>query len=94
MNGSIQGEKIQRTGDTPAAYLGDSLLMMSVEKGQYFSLNGVGTRIWELIENPTSEARLVQQLVTEYDVTGEVCAAQVAGFLATLRHRDLLRDVA
>ena len=92
MNGSICEKRIQRTCDTPAAYLGESLLIMSVEKGQYFSLNGVGTRIWELVENPTTQNALVQQLITEYEVTAEVCAAQVAAFLAALRQRDLLRD--
>jgi hypothetical protein len=94
MNVGIQDKRIQRTGDTLGASLGESLLMMSVEKGQYFSLNGVGARIWELIENPTTQAALVQQLVTEYEVTSEVCAAQVAAFLAALRQRDLLSDVA
>jgi hypothetical protein len=94
MNNEHCAERIQRTGDTPAAYLGDSLLMMSVEKGQYFSLNGVGTRVWELLERPTTQAALVQQLIEEYEVTAEVCAAQVAAFLAGLRLRDLLGDVA
>jgi len=96
MNGSLgENEKwIQRTGDMPAAYLGEILLIMSVEKGRYFSLNGVGTRIWELVETPTTQGALVQQLVTEFEVTPEVCAAQVAAFLAALRQRDLLGDVA
>lgn len=90
MNGRIQDERIQRVSDTPAAHLGESLLMMSLEKGQYFSLNGVGTRIWELIENPTTPAALVEQLVSEYEVTAEVCAAQVNAFLTALRQRNLL----
>jgi hypothetical protein len=94
MNESIQDEGIQRIGDAPTAYLGDSLLMMSVEKGQYFTLNAVGTRIWELLEKPTTQAALVRQLVTEYEVRPENCAAQVAAFLAALRQRDLLGDVA
>jgi hypothetical protein len=89
MNGMIQ-----RSLETPAAYLGDSLLMMSVEKGQYFSLNGVGTRIWELLENPTTEAALVEQLAAEYEVTAEVCAVQLVAFLAALRQRELLADAA
>jgi Coenzyme PQQ synthesis protein D (PqqD) len=93
MNESIQQESIQRTGDTPVAYLQETLLMMSVERGQYFSLNRLGTRIWELLENPTTEDTLVEQLTAEYDVTPEVCAAEVAAFLAALRHRELLADV-
>jgi hypothetical protein len=86
-------KKIQRAGDTPAAYIGDSLLMMSIEKGQYFSLNGVGARIWELLENPTTQPALVELLVGEYEVPRELCAAQVANFLGGLEQRGLLADV-
>jgi hypothetical protein len=93
MNEDALDVLIQRTGDTSAASLGNTLLMMSVQRGQYFSLNEVGTRIWELIERPTTQAALVQQLVAEYEVPADVCAAQVAAFLAALRERDLLGDV-
>jgi hypothetical protein len=85
MNGTIQ-----RIGDTPTAYLGESLLMMSVEQEKYFSLNEVGTRIWELLENPLTPPALVERLVSEYEVTVEECAAQVETFLARLRDRGLV----
>jgi hypothetical protein len=85
-------EKIQRAGDIPAAYLGESLLMMSIEQGQYFSLNGVGARIWELLEDPTTQPALVELLVGEYEVPEDLCAAQVGNFLAGLRQRGLLAD--
>lgn len=93
MSGSEAG-MIQRNNDNPAAYLGAILLMMSVAKGQYFSLNEVGTRIWELMQHPTTQADLVQHLVTEYEVPSDVCAAEVAVFVDALRQRDLLNDVA
>ncbi len=86
--------RFQRVGDVQAAALGESLLMMSVEKGQYFSLNGVGARVWELLERPTTERAVVESLVEEYEVTGEDCGRQVAKFLAALREHGLLRDVA
>jgi hypothetical protein len=86
-------ETIQRAGDVFSAALDDTLLMMSVERGQYFSLNPVATRIWELLEQPTTPAALVERLVGEYEVAPEECADQVAGFLAALRERGLLVDV-
>ena len=86
--------RFQRVGDIPAAYVGESLLMMSVEKGRYFSLNGVGARVWELLERPTTEGALVECLVGEFEVSAEECALQVAGFVRELRHHDLLHDVA
>jgi hypothetical protein len=83
-------ENIQRARDMPAARLGDNLLMMSLERGQYFSLNAVGTRIWELLEKPTTDAALLNRLIAEYDVPEEVCAEQLAVFLTRLQERGLL----
>lgn len=67
--------------------------MMNIKEGQYFSLNGVGSRIWDLMETPTEHALLVQQLTVEYDVPAEVCSEQVGSFLARLRDRGLLVEV-
>jgi hypothetical protein len=86
--------RFQRAGDVSGAHVGESLLMMSVEKGQYFSLNGVGARVWELLEHPTTERTLVESLAEEYEVTLEDCASQVVEFLSALREYDLLLDVA
>jgi hypothetical protein len=84
---------IQRSAEMPSAPLGDDLLMMSLDLGRYFSLNGVGKRIWEILEYPTQPAAIVRQLVEEYDVTEETCAMQVDDFLKKLRERGLLADV-
>jgi hypothetical protein len=85
---------IQRAGDVFTAVVDDTLLMMSVEKGQYFSLSGVGARIWELLEQPTTEAAIVEQLLAEYEVAPEDCAHQVAEFLSGLREGGLLAESA
>lgn len=85
--------RIKRNDDILTAPLDDTLLMMSVEQGKYFGLNGAGPRIWELLEQPIAEDELVEVLLAEYEVTRETCTAEVAAFLAGLRERDLLLDV-
>jgi len=84
---------IQRSEDTPWTTIEGEVLMMSIEKGQYFSLNAIGSRIWDLLETPTEHATLVRQLTEEYDVPAEVCREQVGSFLARLRDRGLLIEV-
>jgi hypothetical protein len=84
--------RIKRNDDILTAPLDDMLLMMSVEHGKYFGLNGAGPRIWELLEQPITDDQLVEALLDEYEVTREVCAAEVAAFLAGLRERHLLID--
>lgn len=83
-------EKLQRSNDLLGAAVGEELLMMSIEQGSYFSLNSVGARIWELLENPTSIEELVAALTGEYDVPADTCRAEVEKFLSALRERRML----
>ena len=84
---------IQRSTDTPSALIGEELLIMSLERGQYFSLNSVATRIWELLERPATPEALLLSLSEEYDVEPGICACQVSEFLAKLRELELITEV-
>lgn len=83
-------ERIKRSGDVLGAAIGEELLMMSVEKGSYFSLNAVGARIWELLEHPITLDEVVAHLMQEYDVPADACREETAKFLSALRERGLL----
>ena len=40
---------VSRRNDIDTTDLNGEIVMMDLEKGRYFSLNGVGSRIWEII---------------------------------------------
>lgn len=84
---------IRRADDVFASSMDDTLLMMSISRGQYYGLNGVGPRIWQLLEQPVTEDDIVQHLLQEYAVDEATCRREVTGFLAGLRERGLLQDV-
>ena len=84
---------IQRSTDTPSASLGDELLIMSLVRGQYFSLNPVATRIWELLEHPATPEALLSRLSDEYDIELGICADQLSEFLAKLRELGLVTEI-
>lgn len=83
-------QKLKRADDLLSAALDDELLMMSIEKGSYYSLNSVGARIWELLENPMTFDELVARLLEEYDISVETCRLEVENFVHALRERGLL----
>lgn len=85
--------KIQRNKDVLATEIDDVLLVLSVEKGMYFGMRGVGPHIWELLETPTTPEAMVQQLLTEYDIEPDACAEQVDTFINGLRVRGLLTEL-
>jgi len=58
--------------------------MMDMEKGKYFSLNPVATRIWDLLENPLSLDELCGLLMEEYEVEAEQCRTEVTEVIAEM----------
>ena len=59
---------VSRRNDIDTTDLNGEIVMMDLEKGRYFSLNGVGSRIWEIIEEPIGINKIVDCLLEEYDV--------------------------
>jgi hypothetical protein len=75
---------VRKQGDWLAAKVGDELVMMSAERGNYIGLSEVGARIWELLETPQDVNAVCARLQNEYDVTPDVCRAEVESFLNEL----------
>jgi len=84
---------IRRQGDWLSAKVGDELVMMSAEKGNYIGLSEVGARIWELIEAPSEVAAVCARLQQEYQVAPDTCRAEVESFLNELvKHGAIALD--
>jgi hypothetical protein len=80
---------ISRHPDMLSAEIGGEAVMMSIEKGAYFGLNPVATRIWDLIEQPKTVAELIDVINEEYDVEPAQCEADVQGFVADMIERGI-----
>ena len=66
-------------------------VMMNLDKGQYFMMNEVGSRIWELIEGNTSIVNIIETLTNEYQVDEETCENTVREFLGRLKDAELIK---
>ena len=75
---------VKKQGDWLAAKVGEELVMMSAESGNYIGLSEVGTRIWELIETPQEFETICTRLEQEFEVAPETCRAEVEEFLNEL----------
>ena len=53
---------VRRQGEWLSAKVGDELVMMSAETGDYLGLSEVGARIWELLETPQDAGALCGKL--------------------------------
>ena len=66
-----------RNNNTVSGRLSDELVMMDIDKGKYFSLNPVATRIWDLLVLPLTIDELCDRLMEEYEVDAEQCRTEV-----------------
>jgi hypothetical protein len=51
--------------------IGEETILLDTEGGRYFSLDPVGTRMWQLIREHGALRPAYDALLTEYDVTPE-----------------------
>lgn len=84
-------EKYYRNNEILDGNLEGSLVMMDIQKGKYFSLNPVGKRIWEMIEQPKSFDEITDLLQAEFEVTPEQCSSEVIEFLAKMEKSGIIK---
>ncbi len=48
--------------------LDDEAVLLDMDADQYFALNDLGMRIWQLLSENSSTDHAIQQLLQEYDV--------------------------
>lgn len=66
-------------------------VVLDLRNGVYFALNGVGTRIWELIREYGDRDRIREQLLLEFDVQPEELDRDLDRWLRDLEARGLCR---
>lgn len=59
-----------------------------------YTLNEVGARVWQLVDGQTPVAEIVQTITSEYEVSEEEAAADIAELLADWQEVGLVRAVA
>jgi DNA-directed RNA polymerase delta subunit len=56
--------------------LGEELMMLNTETGDYFNLNVSATKIWEMAEEPIRISEIVTELQDIYTVSEEECLTE------------------
>jgi hypothetical protein len=69
------------------------MVMVSMERGEYFGLNPIGTRIWGEIKTPKKVSDLCHILKPDYNVKGEQCEKDVLVFLNQMAEKRLVRII-
>jgi hypothetical protein len=81
---------VVRSVDQVSTLLEGEVVILNAKTGKYYSLNPVGSRIWELIERPVTFAAIVDAVTTEYEVDRGRCAADVDRILQAMLASGLI----
>jgi len=81
---------VARRPEPLTAPVDGELVMLDPRQGQYFGLDRIGHRIWELLERPQPIDALCAALQAQFDVSAETCRADVLRFVEQLADAELV----
>jgi hypothetical protein len=70
--------------------LDGEMVILDMHSGQYFGIDAVGSRIWQMLEEKVSPAAMINLLLEEYEIEADLCSQQVVAFLEELEKNNLI----
>lgn len=67
-----------------------TLVLLDLEGGQYYALDEVSARVWELCDGERGISAIVEAIGTEYDAPVETIREDVLAFLQEMLDENLL----
>jgi hypothetical protein len=68
----------------------ESVVILNLKDGVYYELKEVGTRVWSLLQQPTSVQSILDTLLEEYEVDAERCEADLLALTENLAQYGLI----
>lgn len=83
--------RLVRVENILSTELDEETILMSIEAGSYFGMEGTARRIWALLVEPHTLEELGTRLSREYQVTPAQCEKEILPFLTQLMKEGLVR---
>ena len=64
--------------------------MLDLSSGEYYSLDEVGIRVWQLLQEPATVSAIRDAVVSEYDVDPVRCELDIRALLGEMAARGLV----
>lgn len=82
---------IARSAELVETEIDGEMVALDVERGTCLGFNATASRVWALIERPTSLSALLARLGEEFDVEAAECARDVEALLDSFSEQGLVR---
>jgi hypothetical protein len=70
----------------------DATILLDVRRGKYYTLNGVGSRVWALLSEGATVGAIITRLADEFEVSAEQLSGDVERFVEQLHRSKLIRS--
>jgi hypothetical protein len=90
-NDAIRDEtRVMAVKNQVSSFLGQEAVILHLGKGEYYGLNEVGAVIWELLQKPTSAAKIAGEITRRFEVTQRQSMSDVLQLLNRLQEAKLI----
>ena len=73
-----------------SSQVGGDAVVLDMQSGKYFGLEGVGARIWELVQQPRKVSEIRDAVLSEYDADPAECERDLLAFLRQVQEAGLI----
>lgn len=70
--------------------LGNEVVMMDIENGNYIGLNETGKVIWNMLEEPMMVQDIIDELTKKYEINKEQCSSDTLEYLNKMKEQKIL----
>jgi hypothetical protein len=82
-----------RGADVITQQVSDETVLFNMETGHYYSLNELGSRVWELLDGIRTLPEITEILASEYEAPSSVILADVQDLVGSLLGKRLVVNV-
>jgi DNA-binding CsgD family transcriptional regulator len=83
-------QRLTVPSEVMARQVGDETVLLDLASGNYFGLDEVGARIWQLLVDGKAPAEICEILLVEYDTSREMLENDVGRLLKELAAHGLV----
>ena len=81
---------LSRNPEIIASEIDDEIVMMSIEAGNYYGLNAIGSALWNQLEQQDTIENIINLLVQKFDVDIDQCKNDTLSFIEDMVNKKTL----
>jgi len=87
---SLLASRIRINDDVLSQDLNGEVVLLNLKTGVYFGLDPIGSRVWELFAGNGEVARILEVLLSEYDVPRDRLSEDLVALITKLQKHQLV----